>query len=113
MRPAGRVISDVSVECLVGRARALRRVALKLARQLAHQIVESRLLATKWQRDSPSVQIDDIVACPVAHKGAVTWVTGRVTEVKTSRDGQVRTATVKHSKGELQRSVRQIAAIAN
>ena len=66
---------------------------------------------TKWQRESPNLQVNDIVILRSDKTFACHWPLARVIEVFPGQDGLVRVATVKTSNGTYKRPVVKMALL--
>ncbi|CAB4046131.1 Transposon Tf2-6 poly [Paramuricea clavata] len=66
---------------------------------------------SKWFEKQNNVKIDDIVLLLEDKKNRNDWQMGRVIAIKHSRDGCVRTVTVRTQKGEFVRSIRYLCPI--
>jgi hypothetical protein len=65
----------------------------------------------KWQARSEPVKTNDIVIITDEQQPRNTWLKGRVTEVTTAKDGQVRSCVVKTSNGVYKRPVAKLAVL--
>ena len=66
---------------------------------------------TKWQRQSPNLQVDDLVILKSDKTFACHWPLGKILEVFPGQDGLVRVATVKTSTGTYKRPVVKMALL--
>ena len=67
----------------------------------------------KWFKKKENVKIDDIVLICDNNSPRCQWPLGRIVEVKTSKDGNVRSVSVLTKNGMVQRPISKIIVITN
>ncbi len=84
----------------------------KLLRQFTHLFVNQYLSSLakmdKWKRNQKNPQIGDLCIIFEPNKKRKDWPLGRIEKLHPSPDGQVRTVTVRTSRGMSERSVRSL-----